>query len=176
MGMTHNFGSYNVEGSINEFFRTNITAAGLPSWMPSARMVFNYPEQPLISGYSGHAFSVTHVGSVIVERFQGRGVDSGLGHKRRGTLDFSCWVSKQAAGRDYALRLAHMRDMAMYMTVSAREVTLRNILSSTSTPPTLTAIARLEPIEWLEPMLPDAANPDLIRARGLVRYDWIERF
>ena len=174
-GFSASHGDFNVQGSLNEWFRVNLTANGLPTWMPSARVVFDWGvEHPLISGHSGHAFSVTHGDSRPVQTYQGNRVDGGsAGHTRQGTVEVNCWVSKQAAGNQYSLRLRQATDMVKYLFNSATEILLRDIYGATANPASLTAVVRLERPEVLA-VAPDS-NPDIQRTRIRVPYSWVDR-
>lgn len=177
MGFSHPFGAYSVEGSLNEWFRVNLTAAGIPAWMPSARVVFDYPETPLISGYSGHAFSLTHLGAPeAIEDFQGRHVMGGSAGRRMGNLlRIDCWVSKQQAGEAYQARLRQMGDMVAYLLDSAISVPITNVYTGVAAPTAIGGLIRLGDVQSVAVPNPDSQNPDLHRRSFNISYEWIER-
>ena len=175
MTFSHPYGTYNVEGSFNNWFETNITGQGLPSWMPSARVVFGWDEEtPIISGYSGAAFSVAHLGNEPIQEYQGRRVGAGaVGHTREGMVDVSCWVSKQQAGNAYTQRQRQMADMVHHLFASAREFEITDLYGSLSAPTGIGALVRLQGAAEVD-VAPDP-NPDIQRRRFLVTYSWVER-
>lgn len=177
MPFSHPYGAYNVEGSFNGWVLTNLTGAGVPSWMPSARLLFDWPEQSLVSGYSGHAFTVTHLGAPeVVERYQGRVVMGGsAGQKMMNLAEINCWVSKQQAGGSYMQRLRQMGDMVEYLFTSGREVEIKNLYTSTANATGIKALVRLSPAQGQTITNPDPQNPDLFRRRYTVAYSWVER-
>lgn len=176
MAFEHPYGRYSVEGTLNNWFNTNLTANGIPAWMPSARVVYDYPETPLISGYGGHAFSVTHLEPEPVQMYQGRNTFGGsAGQTMEGTMDISCWVSKQQAGGGYAQRLRQMADMVGALMTSAREVVLTNLYTGAQAPSGIGELIRVGEPRGVPVTNPDVRNPDLHRRRILTTYRWIER-
>ena len=170
------FGAYNVQGSFNQWFVTNITSNGIPAWMPSARVVFDWSkENPLISGHSGHAFSLNHLPDTEILVTQGKAVDNGTaGTFKAGQVEVGCWVDKQYAGNSVNLRLRQMRDMVSRILQQNNSFQLTNIYASTATAPPTTALVRLNGIEFQPPQA-DSFNPDIWRVRGIVNYSWVER-
>ncbi|KKK68486.1 hypothetical protein LCGC14_2943550 [marine sediment metagenome] len=174
MAFEHPYGSYNVQGSLNEWFRVNVTGNGIPAWMPSAFIHYDFPETGLISGHSGHAFSLTHQGADPIQQYQGRIVGDGQrGTLMESTLEVNCWLSREKAGGAYTHRLRHMGDMVSYIFQSARDVPLTNVYGSTTDPENVTALIRIKPANE-QPVLPDP-NPDIVRRRFLIDYRWLER-
>lgn len=170
------FGEYNVAASFNNWFYTNITANGTPSWMPSARVVFDWgKDNPLISGYSGHAFSLNHLGNIEVMNFQGKTVDNdSAGNMRQGQVEISTWVSRQQAGNSYMARLRQMRDMVATLFLQYNTVPIVNTYASVVTSPSATGRMILDNIDFTNPQA-DPVNPDIWRIRGLAQYRWTER-
>jgi hypothetical protein len=176
-GFNHPYGEYNVESTVNEWFRINLTANGTPYWMPSARVLYNYPETNIISGYSGHAFTVAHLGAVGLEGYQGRTVS---GNQKsvpmEGILQVDCWMSKSAASNYHNQWLMQCSDMVGLLFASARETRITDVYASTGGPNELTALVRFHSPERVEVPNPDPENPDLIRRSHLLRYQWEQRF
>ena len=177
MSFSHPYGSYNVEGSFNDWVRVNLTAAGLPTWMPSARLLFDWPESYLISGHSGHAFTVTHLGKPeTIQRYQGRNTISGsAGQTVMNLAQVDGWISKQQAGAAYNQRLRQMGGMIEYLFTSGREIEIKNLYTSTAAPSGIKALIRLNPAQGQTIPNPDPINPDYFRVRYLVSYNWLER-
>lgn len=177
MGFSHPYGAYNVEGTLNEWFKTNLTAWGVPAWMPSARVEFDWPEKNLISGYSGHTFTVTHLGAPEpIQQYQGRvSVGNSAGQTMMNIVEINCWVSKQQAGGQYEARLRQMGDMVTKLFTSAREVEIKNLYTGLAAPTGIKALIRLSPAEGRTVVNPDPGNPDYHRRRYQVTYTWVER-
>ena len=174
-GFSAGAGTYNVEGTVNEFFRVNLTANGIPTWMPSARIVYDWGvEHPLISGHSGHAFSLVHGDSRVVQEYEGNRADNGsAGHTREGIAEVNVWISKQAAGHAYTQRLRQATDMVLDLFTSGISTGLGDIYGSTATPANLTALVRFGRPEMIA-VAPDP-NPDIMRTRIRIPYRWVMR-
>ncbi len=174
MPFEHAFGTYNVEGTLNNWIKTNMTAHGVPVWMPSARIVFDYPEQPLVSGHSGHAFSVTHVGAEVIQQYEGDNtIEGSAGQMMQGMMEVNCWVSKQQAGASWPARLRQMGDMVGYLFSSAHQVEINNLYTSTAAPSGVGGLINIKRANETQ-VAPDP-NPDIARRRFLTTYRWIER-
>ena len=174
MTFEHKFGVYNAEGTMNNWLQTNITGWGIPAWMPSARVVFDYPEQSLISGHSGHAFSVTHLGSEAVEVYQGNHTVGGsAGQMMQGMMEINCWISKEQAGGAYPARLRQMGDMVGKLFSSAHQVEINNLYTSTAAPSGVGGLINIRRAN--EVAVVADPNPDIMRRRFLAQYLWIER-
>jgi len=175
MSFSHVYGEYNVEATLNEWFIDNITAAGVPAWMPSARVIFDWgKENPVISGYSGHAFSVTHIGHDPVMTFQGRNTVGGsAGQRMEGEMIVNCWVSRGQAGASHPARLRQMGDMVRTLFTSGREVEIKNWYTGASAPSGIGALVRVG--EAARQAVAIDPNPDIVRQRYSVMYQWIER-
>lgn len=170
------FGGYNTEGSINAFFTTALTANGMPAWMPSARVLYDLGTEGLIlSGYSGHAFTISHMPSEPIVQFQGGAADNGTGgYMRRGAVQVDAWISKTYGGAAFAARVRTMRDMVARAVGSGQSVMLLNAYASTTTPPPMTAIIRVAPPRF-DGIAVDFRIPDYIRIRGMCDVTFIER-
>lgn len=176
MSFIYPFGAYNVQSTVNQWFVTQLTAAGVPSWMPSARVVFNYgKENPLFSGYSGTVFSVTHYGYRDIANYQGRTVDNGsAGVAKAGTFEINCWINKQQAGSAYTMRLQTMADMVSRLFTIHNVIPLMHVASNTLTAPSATGRVVIGDIEFQQPQA-DSVNPDVWRIRAVAGYNWTER-
>jgi len=173
MAFSHPYGKANVQASINDWFNTNITGAGLPAWMSSARVRYDWPDSDLISA-NGHTFSVVHLGADVAQTYQGRTVAAGQnGQTMRGLLEVDCWLSERQASASAQIRLNQMGDMVTYLFTSGRQVPIKNLYASMTSPPTLSAIVRVGMAEE-QTVQPDP-NPDIRRKRYLVDYTWVER-
>src|SRR5260221_10550084 len=110
MGFTAQPGAeFNVIGSFNDFFNTQLTAKGLPGWLASAQLVWDFPQETLPMP----SWSVFHLGSEPVEVAQGRNLDPGWkGVQRVGLAEISCWMSFYSAQGNAWAYLRQMADMA----------------------------------------------------------------
>lgn len=176
MAFSATYGAYNVQAAFNQWFVNYITSNGIPSWMPSARVVFDWgKERPLISGYSGHAFSLNHLNDIEVMMTQGKRVDNGTaGTFKAGQVEIGCWVDKQYAGNQLTPRLRTMRDMCSRIFQQHNSILLTNIYASTGNAASVPALVRLDGIEFQPPQA-DGINPDIWRVRGVLGLSWVER-
>jgi hypothetical protein len=175
MAFSHPYGAYSVEGTLNKWFQTNLTAPGVPAWMPSAQVRFDWPERPLFSGYSGHVFTVTHLGAPeVMTEYQGRNTVGGsAGTMMTNLIEVDCWVNKAQAGEQYPLRLRQMGDMVTRLFGSTVNVQLTNIYTGTGIPTAIGALIRVRPAQG-QVVAPDP-NPDIRRRRFVASYFWLER-
>lgn len=164
--------AFNVEGSFNGWFADHITANGLPAWMPSAVVNFEYPDKPL----TYPSWSVTHLGSQSVEVANGRHLDPGfVGAKRVELVEIDCWVSYQASSGRSDMYISQMRDMAGRVFANGPSIPILDVYGSTGNPaPTANGtIIRTQPMQDAG-RVPDP-NPDVIRRRMTVQASWLER-
>lgn len=175
-GFSAVYGAYNVQGSFGQWFAKNITANGMPLWMPSARVLFDWgKERPLISGYSGHAFTVSHLPDRVTQSYQGRRADNGsAGETRAGLVDVSCWVSKSIAGEATNARLRQMRDMVEDLFLTNTNIAYANLYAATAGTASATARMNLLGVEF-EPPQGEPPNFDIWRIRGVAGYEWVNR-
>jgi len=164
-------GVFNVEGSFNDFFATQLTAKGIPSWMSSAVINYDYPQQPL----TFPSFSVTHLGGVPREVAQGRTLDPGWrGAEQNALAEISCWESQQRASGNHNLNIKQMRDMAARVFATGAVIAILDVYGSTANPTGNGTIIRAKPVRDAQAPTGDM-NPDIVRRRMLVEYKWLER-
>lgn len=161
---------FNVEGSFNNFFKTYLTAQGIPAWLPSAVVNFDYPNRPL----TFPSWSVTHLGASPVEIAEGRILDPGWrGAMQIGVAQIDCWESQQrASGQDY-MHIRQMRDMAARVFATGAAISILDIYGSTANPTANGTIIRASPVS--DTLIPTDPNPDIVRRRLTVTYRWLER-
>ena len=171
MGYTAQPGALlNVVGSFNDFFNTQLTAKGVPAWLPSAVVNYDYPQQPL----SYPSWSITHLGSEPREVAQGRHLDPGWrGVEQIGLAEIRCWDSLQAASGQHGLRLRTMRDMAARVFATGAAVPILDVYGSTAAPTSNGTILRAGPVREAPPGM--EFNPDVTAVRLIVEYSWLER-
>ena len=161
---------FNVAGSFNDFFDKQLTAKGLPSWMTSAVVNFDMPQQPL----TFPSFSVTHLGTETREMAQGRALDDGWrGAEQIGLAEISCWESYARASGLHVRNLRQMRDMAARVFATGAGINILDIYGTTASPTSNGTLLRAGPARET-PVTPDP-NPDVARARLVVQYRWLER-
>lgn len=176
MTFSYPFGASNVQSTVNQWFVTNVTGAGSPSWMPSARVVFNWGvETPLFSGYSGAVFSIGHYGQRDIANYQGKTVDNGsAGVTKAGQMEINCWINKGLAGQSYYSRLLTMGDMVSRLFTVYNTIPLMDVGASVMTAPSATGRVVLTDVEYQQPQV-DSVNPDVWRIRAVAGYWWTER-
>jgi hypothetical protein len=142
----------NAEGSFNDHFAKQITGAGLPAFMPSAVVNYQYPYQSL----TYPSFSVSHLGAVPVVYHRDLGDGTRAAHMV-GQAQVDCWESYNRASGQAAYNLLPML----------------NVYGSTATPTANGTLVRAEPAEYSHS--PPDQNPDVMRSTLIVRYSWEER-
>lgn len=171
MGYTAQIGAANnVEGSFNQFFTVQLTAKGLPSWLPSAVVDYDWPDKAL----TYPLWSVTHLGSIPQEIAQGRTLDPGWrGVRRVGLAEIDVWASYQYTTGNADMYSRIMRDMAARVFATGASFPILDVYGTTAVPTGNGTIIRAGPVEDAGRM-PDP-NPDILRRKLTVTYKWIER-
>ena len=161
---------YNVLGSFNDYFRKQVTANGLPAFMPSSVVNTDWPQKPL----TFPSFSVIHLGAEPREVAQGRNLDPGWrGAERIGLAEISVWESYARASGNHAANLRILRDMAARVFVTGAGINILDIYGTTASPTSNGTIIRAGPVR--DAPAPPDPNPDVMRLRLLVEYRWLER-
>lgn len=173
MGYTAQIGgAYNVEGSFNDYFNTQISGAGLPSFMPSAVVNFDYPNQPL----TFPSFSVTHLGAFPGEGTEGRNLDAGFkGQQMIGLAQIGLWDSYQRSSGNQVANLRIMRDMAARLYLTGANIPILDVYGSTSAPTSNGTLIRASAVETVKAINQDPENPDVWSMYLQVQYSWYER-
>lgn len=171
MGFTAHPGSfYNVAGSFDNFFATQLTAKGIPDWMPSAVVNYDFPQKPL----TFPSFSVTHLGTEPREVAQGRHLDPGWkGVEQIGLADIRCWESVRRANGAQGRNLRQMRDMVGRIFATGAVTQILDVYGTTAAPTGNGTIVRMGPAREVG-VGPDP-NTDITAVRMLVEYRWLER-
>lgn len=171
MGYTAQPGAeFNVVGSFNDFFTTQLTAKGLPAWLASAQVMHDWPQEPLPLP----VWSVVHLGSEPVEVAQGRNLDPGWrGAQRVGLAEIDCWLSYASAQPNGPGYLRQMRDMAARVFATGASFPILDLYGTTGNPTGNGTIVRVDPVRGVP--APADTNADVMRARLLVTYRWLER-
>lgn len=171
MGFTaHPGAAYNVEGTINKFILDNITAQGLPTWMASSVVNFDYPDTPL----TYPSFSVTHLAQIGTAIAQGNQLDPGFkGRRKDGIVEVNCWESKERGHPGHNQHVKQMADMVSRVFATGASTQILDVYGSTANPTsngTLVRMGGAEPVTT-----PRDPNPDVLRIRILIGYNWLER-
>ena len=161
-------GDYNVQGSFNKYFQDNIDN-NLPTWLTSVTVNFDYPNIPLVMP----CFSVTHLPSRELERFEGDRADNGKGVRKKGMVEISGWVDSTNS-QNYTMYLRQMKDMIVKLFRENPAIPILNIYGGTTNPSSTGYILRVNDINEL-PTNQDP-NPAVKRVRVQITYDWVERF
>lgn len=161
---------YNVAGSFDQFFRVQLTAAGLPDWLPSAVVNYDFPQKAL----TFPSWSVTHLGTVPREIAQGRNLDPGWkGVEQIGLADIRCWESVRRAQGAQGRNLRQMRDMASRIFATGAAIPVLDVYGSTANPTGNGTIIRISPLR--EVGLGPDPNPDITSVRLMAEYRYLER-
>lgn len=176
MGFSWPTGQFNVAGSFNKWFGTQINLS-VPSWQGGTfRVLFNYPDEPLFdaaAGLTAAAFSVTHLGAFEETLSQGDLVDGGKrGQRMHGIVDVSAWVYAKD-NYNWPMQLSQMRDMVVKLCSGTRTVVVNDVYGSTTAPAASGYVLRIERVEEQE-TLPDP-NPNVKRRRMLVYISYVQR-
>lgn len=171
MGFTAQPGAVvNVEGSFNDFFMTQLTAKGIPAWLPSAVVTPDWPDKVI----TYPMWSVIHLGSEMQEIAQGRSLDPGWrGARRVGLAEIDCWASDMNASGSGNLYVRTMRDMAARVFATGASFAILDVYGTMTNPTGNGTIVRASPVNDAGRM-PDA-NPDIHRRKLTVQYNWLER-
>ena len=171
MPFTAHYGAaYNVEGSFNNFFRRNLTGAGLPTWMSSAVINYDYPRKPL----TFPSFSVTHIGATPFAIAEGNVLDAGYrGVRQVGLAEIDAWESITRDPTGYQRNIRQMRDMVARIFATGAAIDILDVYGTTASPTAIGALIRARPAETIE--APPDPNPDIVRIRMLITYNWLER-
>ena len=163
-------GALNVEGSFNDFFIKQITAKGLPAFIPSSVVNTDYPVVPL----TYPSFSIIHLGSTPQQIAEGQNLDDGWrGVRQNGLAEIDCWESYQRASGNHIYNIRIMRDMAARVFATGAAIPILDVYGSTAAPTSNGTIIRAMAAQSF-PVAPDP-NPDVVRARLVVEYNWLER-
>lgn len=169
MTTLHSTNALNVEASVNNWLNTQLNAITKPSWLPSLAIVFNMPETGILTP----GISVFHMPIAQRNRWQGGHVGEGrVGARAANLMDVSCWVSR-GDSTNWNAQLMTLRSMVMSVFAGKSSLQLSDYLSD---PANATAVAYkvdFGPLDGADTQ--HDPNPDIERARFLIRYDWTIR-
>lgn len=167
MTSVHATNTYNVEATINKYFKDAFTAMSRPSFLPTLPyFAENTPEVKA----NFPAFGFVHLPSGSLDIYQGRNVtESTRGVRNLGILDLSAWVIRTASGWNAQLRFMQAMIETAYIDSRGGIV----IKDYTTTPASPSATSYRVTFNDLDVVIvsPDA-NPDVERRRILIKYQW----
>lgn len=167
MTTVHVTSTYNVEASINAYFKAAFTAMSRPAFLPSLPyFAENTPEVKA----NFPAFSFVHLPAGSMDLYMGRKAEPGTKAMRDlGILDLSVWVIRSAASWNAQLRFMQAMIETAYLD-SNGGVIIKDYTTTPSTPTTSSYRAVFNDLDVV--IVSADANPDVERRRCLVKYQW----
>ena|SRR3990167_8804370 len=168
MTTLHATNTYNIETTLNKWFKDQLDAITKPSVLASFTHVFNLPETPLVAP----CFSYAHLPISTRKLWQGDQT-GGLvrGARTASLLDLSCWVSRKAVA--WNAQLTFMRGMVEQVFASERTLQVSDYTTNVASPSAVQYKIDLRSCE--SPAVQPDLNPDIMRSRFLIRYEWTVR-
>jgi hypothetical protein len=170
MTTVHVTSTYNVEASINAYFKTALTAMSRPSFLPTLPyFAENTPEVKA----NFPAFSFVHLPAGSMDVYQGRNAEPNTKAMRNlGILDLSAWVIRSAVTWNAQLRFMQGMIETAYLD-SRGGVIIRDYTTTPASPSASNYRATFNDLDIVI-VSPDA-NPDVERRRCLIKYQWDAR-
>jgi hypothetical protein len=167
MTTVHVTNTYNVEASINAYFKAAFTAMTRPSFLSTLpSFAENTPETPA----SLPTFSFVHLPAGSMDIYQGRKAEPGAKAVRGlGILDIGAWVSRKNTSWNAQLRFMQSMIDTAYMD-SGGGVIIRDYTVTPQTPTVSSYRAVFNDLDVV--IVADDPNPDVMRRRVLVKYQW----
>jgi len=162
MTALHVTNTVNVEATLNQWIQDEINALDKPAWLPTFVFVFDAPETTLILP----AFSVYHLPVSAVKSWNGV-----ISSENVSLMEVSCWVTR--GNTNWSAQLRAMRAYVDQIFAANRTAQISNYLSDPANPVAVSYKIDIQRVEWN--MVIDDPNPDIERARALIRYRWIQR-
>lgn len=167
MAALHVTNTLNVEATLNQWIMDKLNALNKPSWLASFTFRFDAPETAMVLP----AFSVYHLPVDSRKIVQGDYVGTGKGAQSVSLMDLSCWVSR--SNINWSAQLRTMRAFVDQVFAGNSIIQLVDYLTDPANPAAVSYKVEVERVEW--DTVVDDPNPDIERARALVRYRWIQR-
>jgi hypothetical protein len=167
MTVVHATNTYNVEATINAYFKAAFTAMTRPSFLPTLpAFAENTPEVKA----NFPAFSFVHLPAGSMDIYQGRNVTETLhGMRSLGILDLSAWVIRTAVSWNAQLRF--MQGMIETAYIDSRGgIVIKDYATSATSPQATAFRVTLADLDVVGTQAD--ANPDVERRRALVKYQW----
>lgn len=167
MTSVHATNTYNVEASINKYFKDAFTVMTRPSFLPALPyFAENTPEVKA----NFPAFSFVHLPSGSLDIYQGRGItETTKGMRDLGILDLSAWVIRSATSWNAQLRFMQAMIETAYID-SRGGVVIKDYATSISNPQATNYRVTFNDLDVVITS-PDP-NVDVERRRILIKYQW----
>ena len=167
MTVVHATNTYNVEASINTYFKAAFTAMTRPTFLPTPiPTAENTPEVTA----SLPTFSFVHLPAGSLDIFQGRHATETLTAMRDlGILDLSVWVSRKNVNFMAQLRFMQAMIETAYLD-SKSGVIIKDYATSATNPQATSFRVTFNDLDIV--VVADDPNPDILRRRCLVKYQW----
>lgn len=161
MTTLHVTNPFNVEASLNDWFKTAIAAITRPAWLPTAVEVrFNVP----LTAPTPPAIGVYHfpVGQYV--EYEGKYP----GDRAVALMKVCAWVDKRTA--NWNAQLNTLVSMIQYVHASTAVVVIADYLTNPSAPTPQPYLVDIFDIEY-KPTLDDP-NPNYVQKQFDIRYQW----
>jgi len=162
-------GIFNAEATLNAWLVAALAALTRPAWLPAMpAMILTQPETIAVLP----AFSVHHTPVNTYDLWQGRAVGDGKrGVRYVANMEVNAWASR--SNRNWQAQLRTMQDMVATVYTKTKGVEIKNYATNQSSPTETGYLIRLVQLTGVS-TAPDP-NPDIVRARMLIRYAFVYR-
>lgn len=171
MTAIHVTSTYNVEATLNNYFKTALQAFTLPSWLTQpVSVVMNTPE--VIASLP--AFSLTNISVGAMDIYQGRNAEPNTrAMTELGILEISAWVTRKT-NPQWNAQLRTMCSMIESAYLDSKGgVILKDYQSNPSSPSNVAYRVVLNDLDIV--VVSADSNPDIERRRYLIKYQWTVR-
>lgn len=167
MTTLHATSVYNVRGSVNSWFATKAATLTLPASV-TYTLIVQWPETDM----PVPSIALTHADVSRTKDAMGRVVGGGYGGSAAGLLDISAFVSRN--NRNWQAQLSALQSVIEAVFAGTGAIGIKDYLTTPNAPTTTVYGVRFGSLDMGETM-PFAGNPDIMRSRSLIRYDWTLR-
>lgn len=169
--MTTTANLFNVETSLNSWFITQVASFSPPSpfgSFASTRVRTDMPETPL----NTPCYTVHHLPISMKDAYMGRiGYDSTSAMDYSAFMDISVWVSR--SNLNWLFQQRWMGHKLTDLVISTKQVQISDYLTDVNNPTSTQERILLGTVEARQVL--EDMNPDIERARYLIRYETILR-
>lgn len=170
MTAIHVTSTYNVEATLNAYFKAALQAFTVPEWLTQPLpVVMNTPEVTA----SLPAFSLSNISVGAMDMFQGRNAEANTrAMTSLGILEISAWVTRKNTSWVAQLRTMCSMIVGAYLD-SKGGVILKDYQSNNANPSSVAYRIVLNDLDVV--VVSNDPNPDIERRRYLVKYQWTVR-
>ena len=169
MTTLHATSTYNVEASLNAWFKAKANGVTIPLLTAPYTFEFNFTGKPI----APPCFSTNHAQISRANAYQGRGLGATEhGVSASNLMDISAWVLK-ADGNSWQARLRQMAGIVEAVFASPASIQLTDY-TTPGTPAAVTYKVNLMEYTAIS-TAEDNANPGIWRFRAQIRYEWTLR-